>query len=155
MKIAQSVCSVFHGRLLRSDIFLPQNCAIQRNADPGGSIVASYGSFARPRHRRWRSRVASCFVDSRSGYVGPTTYVNNTADRAAVNAYAQLQFRMFAGRLADLQRAFRRCFRSVVENQRHTVTGGHGDKTALCLGSAEMLRLAHNPIQQFEQSALL
>src|SRR5439155_16587281 len=94
-------------------------------------------------------------VDSGSGNIGATTYVHYTTDRPAMNSHAQPQVRMFACSAADLERAFHWCFRSVLENQRHPVTCRNGDKTAFCLGSAKMFALAHDLIEQLEQSPLL
>src|SRR6266536_1444322 len=66
-------------------------------------------------------------VDSGTRNVGATTYVHHATDRPAMNSHAQLQLRMFACSAADLERAFHWRFRSVVENQRHAVTGRNGD----------------------------
>src|SRR5438552_18196143 len=94
-------------------------------------------------------------VDSGTRYIRASTYVHHAADRSAVNSHPQLQLRMFACSAADLQRAFHRRFRSVVKNQRHAVTCRDADETAFCLRSAEMFALAHDLIEQLEQSPLL
>ena len=94
-------------------------------------------------------------VDSGARYVGATTHVNHTTDWPAMNSYPQFQFRVFACSAADLQRTFHRRFRSIVENQRHPVTCRNSDETAFCLGSAEVFALAHDLIEQLEQSPLL
>src|SRR5438477_9737413 len=75
-------------------------------------------------------------VDSGTRYVGATTYVNHTTDRSAVHPHPQLELRVFPRATTDLQRAFHRRFRSVVENQRHAVSGRHGDEPPICLRGA-------------------
>ena len=73
-------------------------------------------------------------VDAGTGNIGATTYVNHTANRPAMNPHAQLQLGVFTCGAADLQGAFHRRFRGVVENQRHSITRRHGKEAVLCLG---------------------
>src|SRR5207237_7501071 len=62
---------------------------------------------------------------------------------------------MFPRRAADLESTFHRRFRSVVEHQRHPISGWDRDEPPICLGRAEMFRFADDPIKQLEQSPLL
>src|SRR5436305_12530589 len=94
-------------------------------------------------------------VDSGTRYVGATTYVHHAADRSAVHPHPQLELRVFPRGATDLQRAFHRRFRSIVENQRHPISGRHCDEPLICLRRAEMFRFANDPIQQLQQPSLL
>ncbi len=47
-----------------------------------------------------------------------------------------------------------RCFRCVVENQRHTVACRHGNEAVFRLRGAEMFGFANDPVEQFEEPAL-
>ena len=62
---------------------------------------------------------------------------------------------MFFYRAADLQRAFHRCFRSIVKDQRHAVAGRNRNQAAGCFSGAELFGAADDPIQSLEQAALL
>jgi hypothetical protein len=73
-------------------------------------------------------------VDSGTGNIGATTYVNHTANRSAMNPHAQLQLGMFTGGSTDLQGAFHRRRRGVVKHQRHSIAGRHAKEAVLCLG---------------------
>src|SRR5207237_7102601 len=86
-------------------------------------------------------------VDSCSGYVCAATYVHYAADRSAVNPHAQLEFGVFPRRPTNLQSAFHRGLRSIVENERHAISGRHGDEPAIRFGDAKMFCLANNQIQ--------
>src|SRR5438477_6619807 len=72
-------------------------------------------------------------VDSGTRYVGATTYVHQAADQSAVHPHPQLELRVFPRGTTDLQRAFNRRFRSVVENQRHPI-----DRKSTRLNSSHM-----------------
>src|SRR5262245_36110927 len=63
-------------------------------------------------------------VDAGPSYVGAFSHVYHTADRSTVNAHADLQARIVFERAADLHRTLRWFLRTLVENQRHAVTGG-------------------------------
>src|SRR5439155_24744135 len=85
-----------------------------------------------------------CNVDSCPRYVCAATYVHYAADRSAMDPHAELEFRVFARSVTDLQRALHRRLRSVVENKRHAVTSRHGNEPTLCLRRAKVFRLADN-----------
>src|SRR6266446_10788141 len=87
-------------------------------------------------------------VDSGSRYVGATTYVHHAADRSAVHPHPELELRVFPRGTTDLQRAFHRRFRSVVEDQRHPISRWYRDEAPIRLGRAEMFRLADDLIKQ-------
>ncbi len=89
-------------------------------------------------------------IDTCSGNVGATTYVHHAADRSAVHPHPQLELPVFPRGTTDLQRAFNRRFRSVVENQRHAVSSWYRDEPPICLRGAEMFRFANDPIQQLQ-----
>src|SRR5207248_324143 len=94
-------------------------------------------------------------VDSGTRYVGATTYVHHAAVRSAVHTPPQLELRVFPRGTTDLQRAFHRRFRSVVENQRHAVSSRYRDEPPICLRGVKMFRFANDPIQQLQQPSLL
>src|SRR5437773_10774941 len=64
-----------------------------------------------------------CRVDAASGYGVAFVHVNYTTDRPNVNALSNLQSRSVLERAADLQRTLRRFVGTLVDNQRHAVTG--------------------------------
>src|SRR6516162_4800765 len=63
-------------------------------------------------------------VDAGPSYVSAFVHVHHTTDRSTVNAHAHLQARIVLECAADLYRTLRRFLRTLVENQRHAVTGG-------------------------------
>src|SRR5207302_7357473 len=94
-------------------------------------------------------------IDSSSGNVRATTYVHYAADRSAVNPHTQLEFGVLPRPPTNLQSAFHRGLRSIVEHERHSISCWHGNEPTICLRRAKMFRLAHDPIKQLEQSSLL
>src|SRR5438093_777592 len=94
-------------------------------------------------------------VDARAGDVGATTHVHHATDWSAMNSHPQLELRMFLHRAANLQRTLHRRFRSVVKNQRHAVSTGHSNEATVCLRRAEVVRAAHDLIEQLERAPLL
>ena len=62
-------------------------------------------------------------VNAGPGDVGASIHVGHLADRAAVNAHPHRKFRVFPERFGDLQRATRRLFRAMIEDQRHSIPG--------------------------------
>src|SRR6266478_2818646 len=88
-----------------------------------------------------------CDIDSGPGNVGATTYVHHTADRSTMDSHPQLELWVFLPSAAYLQGAFHWRFRRVVENQRHPISGRHGDEPPICLGCAKMFRFADDPIE--------
>ena len=62
-------------------------------------------------------------VEAGTGEIGTIVYIDHTADRAAVNAHAQLQARMFFKGATDFDCALRWRFRTGVEDQRHAIAG--------------------------------
>src|SRR5439155_18400021 len=79
-------------------------------------------------------------VDSGPRYVRTTTYVHHAADRSTVHPHPQLELPVFPRGTTDLQRAFHRRFRTVVEDQRHPISRRHGDEPPVCLRGTEMFR---------------
>src|SRR5207249_4649420 len=73
-------------------------------------------------------------VDAGTCNIGATTYVNHTANRAAMNSHPQLQLGMFSCRGADLQGAFQWRRRGVIKHQRHAIPGWHAKEAVLGLG---------------------
>jgi hypothetical protein len=55
---------------------------------------------------------------------------------------------------SEFERAFHGRFRTVIENERHTVSGGNCDQVSLVFGGAELLRLAHHSIEHLQQAPL-
>src|SRR6266567_2301846 len=94
-------------------------------------------------------------VDSGTRNVGATTYVHHAADRPAVHPHPEFELRVFPRGTTDLQRTFHRRFWSIVEDQRHPISGRHRDEPPICLRGTEMFRFADDPIQQFQQPSLL
>src|SRR4029453_14212262 len=86
-------------------------------------------------------------VNPSSRHVCASAHIDNATHWAAVHPHAKLQFWVFACGTADLQRAFRRCFRSVVEDERHAITSRHRNEATLRLRRAKMFSLMHYDIE--------
>jgi hypothetical protein len=94
-------------------------------------------------------------VDSGSRYVGTTTDVNHTTNRAAMDSHAHLQFRVAPQRLANLERARNGSVRSCRKDQRHSIAGRQVGQFASSIGCAEGIGSPNNFIERMQIIALL
>jgi hypothetical protein len=72
-----------------------------------------------------------------------------------VNSHPQLDARMILQRLANLQRTLGRLFRTVEENERHSIAGRHPDEFAPCFRCAKAFSASHDLLQLLQQFNLL
>ena len=94
-------------------------------------------------------------VNSGAGNVRPFVDINDTADRPAVHTHSQWQIGMCFQRAANVQRTFQRRLRTVVKNQRHSVSGRNLDELPLGFRTPKFIRASNNLIERIEQPSLV
>ena len=90
-------------------------------------------------------------IDSRTGYVRFLVNINDSVDRTAVNSHPQPDLRMILQRSANLERTPGRFFRTVEENERHPIAGGHSDEFSPCFCCSKTFGAPHELIQFLQQ----
>ena len=94
-------------------------------------------------------------IDSRTGYVRLLVNIGDSANRTAVNSHPQPDARVILQHFANLERTPDRFFRTVEENQRHPIAGGHPDEFAPCFRLPKTFGTAHELLQFLQQFNLL
>jgi len=83
-------------------------------------------------------------VNSHAGDIGALIHVRNAADRPAVNSHAQLQMGIGFERISDFQCTLDWRFRSIEEDQSHSIANRKPDKLASSLGGAKVFGASHD-----------
>src|SRR4029077_6386899 len=94
-------------------------------------------------------------VDRGSGNVRSIIYIDNAANRPAVDTHSQWQLRKISQCFADLQCALHGSLRTIGENKHHSVTGGQPEKFTSCFCRPELVSALYNSIEDLERFALL
>ena len=94
-------------------------------------------------------------IDSRTRYIRFLVNIDDSVDRTTVNSHSQLDARMILQFFADLKRTLSRFFRTVEENQCHTIAGRHSDEFTSCFRSAKTFSYSHDLVQLLQQFNLL
>src|SRR5207245_10434350 len=94
-------------------------------------------------------------VDPSASKVCLVVHIGDPIDRTAVNAHPQLNVRMILQRSANLESTTRRFFRTVEEQQLHSISGRHSIEFAAGFRRSERVGVSDDLLTLLQQFNLL